>query len=147
MKTDVLHAAINYLSRREHSSAELVDKLQQKGFILVDIEPVVFYLQENNYQSDQRYAECIIRHRVNKGYGWQYIKQALQLKGVCENIIVQEGKNQQIDWYLQAEIAYNKRYGDLAITDLKDKAKRIRFMQNRGFSSDQIFALINNNSN
>lgn len=142
MNTDILHSAINYLSRREHSADELVDKLRGKEFSLSDIAPVIDHLQQKNYQSDQRYAECIIRNRVSKGYGWQYIKQALKQKGVCENIINQEHKNQQIDWYLQAELAYNKRFGDSEIKDKKDKAKRLRFMQSRGFSFDEILALI-----
>ncbi|MBL4911422.1 MAG: recombination regulator RecX [Alteromonadaceae bacterium] len=142
MNTNVLHSAINYLSRREHSANELVDKLRAKEYSLSDITPVIEHLQQNNYQSDQRYAECIVRHRVTKGYGWQYIKQALKQKGVCESIINQEYKNQQIDWYLQAELAYNKRFGDSEIKDKKDKAKRLRFMQSRGFSFEQILALI-----
>jgi regulatory protein len=144
LNTQILHSAINYLSRREHSSNELSEKLRVKGFLSADIEPVIEYLQEKNYQSDQRYAQSIIRNRVNKGYGWLYIKQALLYKGVCENIIEQQGKNQQIDWYLQAELAYNKRFGELDIKDQKDKAKRLRFMQSRGFSVEQIFTIINN---
>ncbi len=142
LKNEPLCAAINYLSYREHSQKELIDKLQAKGFSLADIEQVLTHLKDNNYQSDQRYAQSIIRSRVNKGYGWFYIEQALLQKGVCANIIYQEGKNQQIDWYLKAELAYNKRFGETSIKDKKDKAKRIRFMQSRGFSLEQITALI-----
>lgn len=140
----MLHSAINYLSRREHSTLELIDKLIGKGYLLTDINTVIEHLQKKNYQSDQRFAECTIRNRVTKGYGWQYIKQMLIQKGICESIINDEGKNQQIDWYLQAELAYNKRFGDIAIKDQKDKAKRLRFMQYRGFTVEQIFTLINN---
>lgn len=144
MKTEVLHSAINYLSRREHSADELFEKLRAKDFLVVDIELVIEHLKEKNYQSDQRYAECIMRNRVKKGYGWQYIKHTLLQKGVCESIINQENKNQQIDWYLQAELAYNKRFGGIKINNKKDKAKRIRFMQSRGFSREHIFILISN---
>ncbi|MBA6364078.1 RecX family transcriptional regulator, partial [Colwellia sp. BRX8-8] len=66
----------------------------------------------------------------------------LEQKGVCDTIIVELSKNQQIDWYLQAELAYNKRFGESTIKDQKDKLKRIRFMQSRGFSSDEIMILI-----
>ncbi len=142
MKTEVLQAAINYLSYREHASKELIDKLQHKGFAASDIAEVIAHLQEKNYQSDQRYAECIIRNRVNKGYGPLYIAQALRQQGITSSVIEQEIKNQQIDWYLQAELAYNKRFADVVIKDNKDRAKRIRFMQNRGFSTEQIFTLL-----
>lgn len=143
LKTEVLHSAVNYLSRREHSALELMDKLKTKGYSSTDISVIIEYLQEKNYQSDQRFAECSIRNRASRGYGWLYIKQMLKQKGVCENIINEEAKNQQIDWYLQAELAYNKRFAGIVIKDEKDKAKRLRFMQSRGFTLDQIFTLIN----
>ena len=47
-------------------------------------------------------------------------------------------KNIEIDWYLQAELAYNKRFGTRYIKDQKDKAKRMRFLQYRGFTMDEI---------
>jgi len=145
LKTEILQTAINYLSYREHACKELIYKLQTKGFAKTDILPVIDYLQQKNYQSDQRYAESIIRNRVNKGYGVLYIKQALSQQGITSSIIEQELKNQQIDWYLQAELAYNKRFAGAVIKDNKDRAKRIRFMQNRGFSNEHIFTLISPN--
>jgi regulatory protein len=36
-------------------------------------------------------------------------------------ILIELSKNQQIDWYLQAELAYNKRFGDIEFKDPKDK--------------------------
>jgi len=53
---------------------------------------------------------------------------------VYRSIIIELNKNQQIDWYLQAELAYNKRFGANDSKDQKNKVKRIRFMQCRGFS-------------
>jgi regulatory protein len=79
---------------------------------------------------------------MNKGYGWLYISNELEQKGVCDTIIDEVNKNQQIDWYLQAELAYNKRFGESTIKDQKDTTKRIRFMQRRGFSSNEITPLI-----
>ena len=43
-------------------------------------------------------------------------------------ILIELSKNQQIDWYLQAELAYNKRFGDIEFKDPKDKVQRIRFI-------------------
>jgi SOS response regulatory protein OraA/RecX len=39
--------------------------------------------------------------------------------GVYHSIIIELNKNQQIDWYLQAELAYNKRFGESEIKDQK----------------------------
>ncbi len=143
VKKEILHKAIDLLSRREHSVKELCEKLQSKAYLLDDISPVIHYLQEKNYQSDTRYAESYYRTRVNKGYGWRYISSALIQKGVSHAIIAQLKDNEEFDWYHQAELAYNKRFGERPIVDNKDKAKRIRFMQSRGFSTDQILAVLN----
>ena len=105
------------------------------------IVPVLEYLIEKNYLSEQRFVESLFRTRINKGYGWRFIKSELAEKGVCSSIIIELNKNQQIDWYLQAELAYNKRFGESEIKDQKDQAKRIRFMQYRGFSSDETMPL------
>ena len=79
-------------------------------------------------------------------------------KGVCATIIQKLRESCEIDWYLQAELAYNKRFGikdsaDININDSldkktkqklieKDKAKKIRFLQYRGFSTDEIITVI-----
>lgn len=139
----VLHAGIAYLARREHSEKELIEKLQRKEFHLSDISPVITYLQENNYQSDERYTESYSRNRVSKGFGWQYIKNALKQQGISQEIVQNQYKSSEIDWYLQAELAYNKRFGSSTIKDQKDKAKRIRFLQYRGFTMDEILEVVN----
>ena len=142
MNTEALHRAVDLLSRREHSAKELTNKLKQKDFSSDDIAEVLLYLQEKNYQSDVRFAESACNSRVNKGYGWRYIQQELSFKGVNSSVISELKESLTIDWYYQAELAYNRRFGDSEIKDQKDKAKRIRFMQSRGFDSDQIFSLI-----
>ena len=47
---------------------------------------------------------------MNKGYGWLYITDELKQKGIGSNIINKLNENGEIDWYLQAELAYNKRF-------------------------------------
>jgi len=162
MKKEILHRAVDLLSRREHSHKELHQKLIKKDFDSVDIYPVLDYLIEKDYLSDERFAESIFRVRVDRGFGWLSIKNELSQKGVCSTIINELNKNDEIDWYLQAELAYNKRFNtpldeyfnfkesqshsskdkayQLAV---KEKAKRMRFLQYRGFSPDQIITVLN----
>lgn len=142
MNKSILHSAIGLLSRREHSTKELTQKLLLRKFEQEEITPVIEYLIEENYLSHERFAESVFRTRVNRGYGWLYIKNELAQKGISSSLISQLKNNQQIDWYLQAELAYNKRFGTTAVIDQKDKAKRARFLQSRGFSSDEIFAIL-----
>lgn len=139
----ILHTSIDLLSRREHSKKELKEKLLIRDFSLDDIVVVIDYLINENYLSEERFADSVFRNRVGKGYGWRYIKSELAQKGVPNDIVQNLSLNCQIDWYLQAELAYNKRFGASLIKDQKDKAKRMRFMQRRGFDMDEIMVLLN----
>jgi len=148
-KQTALHCGVGLLARREHSEFELRQKLHTREFEANDIDIAIDRLFEKDYLSDERFAISTCRHRANRGYGWRYIANELKQKGVCSTIIQQLQNNCEIDWYLQAELAYNKRFGELRVKDTqysqKEKAKRIRFLQYRGFSTDEIFALINDN--
>ena len=144
-KQTALHCGVGLLARREHSAFELRQKLESREFDSDDIEKAIERLLEKDYLSDTRYAQSTCRHRANRGYGWRYIANELKQKGVCSTIVQKFQKNCEIDWYLQAELAYNKRFSDIRVKDpksiQKEKAKRIRFLQYRGFSTDEIFAI------
>lgn len=144
MNKEVLHKAIDLLSRREHAVAELENKLKSKSFEYSDILEVIRFLLEKDYVSDRRYTETMIRSRTGKGYGWRYIKQELSHKGVTSALISEVVEELEIDWYAIAADAYQRKFSGKPIKDHKDKAKRIRFMQYRGFTSDIIFSVIEN---
>tara|TARA_B110001454_G_C12467699_1_gene329009 strand:+ start:102 stop:593 length:492 start_codon:yes stop_codon:yes gene_type:complete len=148
-KHTALHCGVGLLARREHSEFELRQKLHTREYDANDIDIAIKRLLDKDYLSDARFAQSTCRHRVNRGYGWRYIANELKQKGVCSTIIQQLQNNCEIDWYLQAELAYNKRFDGVREKDpqdgQKEKAKRIRFLQYRGFSTDEIFALINDN--
>lgn len=143
IKKDVKKAAYSLLARREHSQKELTQKLRQREFELADIEAVMKALVEQDIQSELRFGESMFRQRLSKGYGWTYIAAELKQKGLTSDIITAVSQSQHVDWFCQAQIAYQKRFGDTDITDQKDKAKRIRFLQYRGFSFEQISIVMN----
>ncbi len=128
---------------REHSRHELQQKLHKKGFVNDDIEPVLDALAEQDIQNEYRFGECLFRTRVNKGFGWSYIAAELKQKGLANDIIAEVYQSQQIDWFMQAQQAYEKRFPDSEIADAKAKAQRIRFLQYRGFDFEQIAAVLN----
>jgi len=139
----ILHKCVDLLSRREHSIKELQQKLLQRDFLLEEIAPVIDYLLEKDYLNEQRFTESMFRLRTNKGYGKRYIESELTQKGISSAQISAADKTQATDWYLQADLAYTKKFGYKDIADQKDKAKRIRFLQYRGFSTDEIMTVIN----
>ena len=145
MNKEALHSAIQLLSRREHSNKELTQKLLAREFPQDDLAEIIDYLLVKNYLSDDRFAESVIRNRVAKGYGWRYIKNELTQKGVEHASIQLALQEQDIDWYELAQQAYQKKFGQAPIKDQKDKAKRIRFLQYRGFSHEEISSALSMN--
>jgi len=137
-----LHTAIDLLSRREHAVKELVQKLAQRDYAREAIDEVIEFLIENNYLCERRYTESLMRKRINKGYGRHYIYQELKQNGIERYLAIEVAENLEIDWYDLAQRTYYKRFGTTKIKDQKEKAKRIRFLQYRGFSSEEIMSTI-----
>lgn len=138
-----MHKSVDLLSRREHSIKELQQKLLQRDYLAEEIAEVITYLVDNNYLSDQRYSESVFRLRVNKGFGKYYIEHELRQKGISNSMINVLNQQQMTDWTAQAAVAYQKKYADSTIKDQKEKAKRVRFLRSRGFSTDEILTVIN----
>lgn len=142
MNKALLHQAIDLLSRREHSAKELMQKLTLRGYERSDIDDVLIFLKAENYLDDIRAAECIFRNRISRGYGWRFIENEMKQKGVANDIIQSLRFENEIDWYQQVASTYHKRFGDTEIQDQKEKAKRLRFLQYRGFSMDEILSVL-----
>jgi regulatory protein len=130
--------AVNLLARREHSQAELRKKLRKAEFELDDIDATIHKLAEADIQSDARFAENYLRYRSQRGYGSQKIRLELKERGVDSQTINTAFEQADIDWFELAVTARNKRFGQQAPDDLKDRAKQQRFLQYRGFTHEQI---------
>ena len=134
------------LAKREHSAAELRGKLIARGFSHEVCEAVISRLVDERLQSDERYTEAYLRQRSGKGYGPQRIRAELRERGVDEQLVSCEFRRAEdegeIDWFQCAADAYAKKYGDRPVEDMKERAKRMRFMQYRGFSHEQIAAVM-----
>ncbi len=140
-KEAIKKTSIDYLSRREHSSQELLEKLSNKGGETSDIYEILEWLQERNLQSDERFTENFINSRLTKGHG--PVKIVAELKGKGINISQNDLGLEQSEWIKMAQKAREKRFGKEIPTDNNSKAKQIRFLQYRGFSFDQVKCALN----
>lgn len=132
------NAAIYLLARREHSRKELQTKLAARSE-LIDLDLVLDELISRGYQSDKRFTESFIRMRGSQGQGMIKIRFELQRKGVDAELIASAFEAAEIDWFEIAADKYRRKYKvALVANDYKERAKRMRFMSQRGFSSDQI---------
>ena len=125
-------AALKMLMRREHSKLELFNKLKLKGYDDEIIDSAITQLAEQNYQSDERFAEAFILMRFNQGKGPVKIASELKLRGISSFNL------SDYDWFKSAKEIRKKKFGDIASSDFKELAKQKRFLQSRGFSLDQI---------
>jgi regulatory protein len=137
---NVRMAAMNLLSLREHSAKELQVKLAKK-FVSVDlVSGVIQKLQDDGLQSDERFTEAFVNMRLRQGKGALVIRMELKEKGIGSDLIAKyiASVENTVNWNQMALKAYEKKYGKDPISDLKEKAKRIRFLNARGFSSANI---------
>ncbi len=133
----VRRSAFWHLSRRDHSQAELLKKLQRKTDNQEWIETVINECLDYNYLDDQRYTESFIRGSQNKGYGATRIKQDLKLKGIGELLIKQTFDDNEFNYIDAAQQLLSNKYREAIVTQhLKQKA--MGFLQAKGHSFDII---------
>ena len=132
--------AFAVLTRKEYSKKDLIEKLALYAENREEVLILVDELSRENYQSDQRVAEMVVRSQIRKGKGPNRIKLALRAKSIDKEL-AQNDMN-EIDWYDEAYQLKVKKYGVDVNKDPKIKAKQIRFLQYRGFEMDAIMKAI-----
>ena len=134
----IRQAALRHLARREHSKAELADKLTRKGFAAQSLAPVLSELVQQGLLSDERFTEAYVRYRSSMGYGPRRIEQELRERGVTEDLIATHLDSSDEHWLDEVAEVRQKRFGPDLPSDYKDRAKQMRFLQYRGFTHEQI---------
>lgn len=143
LAADIQRRAVHLLSLREHGSKDLEQKLKQT-FPQTEnlpglIDFVIAVCRENNWLSDERFIESYIRQATEKGHGPYKIRQALSLKTTAEDLISAYLDLDDDEWVDIAQAVLIKKYGDASRPQqAKELAKRMRFLQSRGFSQTQI---------
>jgi regulatory protein len=125
--------ALRFLARREHSRAELSRKLAPHA---ESAEALLFLLEElekRKQLSDERYAEVRSNWMARK-YGAAKIRQDLKAKGVAEELAARVSTDGELE---RARAILARKYRDAAVSR-EEKARRMRFLQSRGFSFDTI---------
>ena len=129
----IRRTAMDLLARREHSYAEMLRKLRQRGAATELAEIELDRLQEQGLLSDERFCEAYVYSRSQRGYGPVRLREELRQRGVAERLIDEVLQDNAWDWGALAQTAFAKRFPEGQATDLKERAKQQRFMQYRGF--------------
>lgn len=139
---EIEHKLVELLARREHSRLELRRKLEQRGYGCDEVEPVLAELAAQGLQSEARFAEHYARDREQRGYGPVRIRMELRERGIDEALIGTALAELDVDWFAAARAARHKRFGVAAPADFRDRAKQLRFLNNRGFDAEQCRAAL-----
>ena len=129
--------ALRFLTRREHSRAELARKLARHAESPQALETVLDELASRKQLSDERYAETRA-HWLARKYGAAKIRQDLKAHGVADAVIERVSAEGDLE---KAKAILARKYREPARTR-EERAKRARFLQSRGFSYDIIRHLL-----
>ena len=135
-------AAVRFLSRREHSTEELKRKLAAKGHPEASIETVLDKLGKKKWVSDERFTTNYVHHHARRGQGPVRIRAELRQQGITDAQIQQEVGASARDWDALAAEVRRRKFGAELPKAAAERAKQARFLQYRGFNSDQIRAAL-----
>jgi regulatory protein len=141
-----LNTALRILTRRDHSSYELVRKLKQRGFSKKDIDVAVSSCEQFDYINDERTARVYIRQLKRKGYGKKRIGFELNKKGlkgdpiqqILDESVSERDESEGAERILTKNVKRFEREKDL----VKRRDKMYRFLHTRGFSREVITTTI-----
>ena len=125
--------ALKLLAQREHSRLELQRKLAAHVEEGDDLNAVLDELEQRGFISVERVVESVLRSKAGR-YGAARLVHDLRSKGLDDEV-VRNASEQLRDTELErARELWRKRFGTPP-ADIKEKAKQLRFMASRGFSS------------
>ncbi|WP_321276126.1 regulatory protein RecX [Thiomicrorhabdus indica] len=155
LRQEIEARAVSLLAIREHGDKELKRKLKTKfpfseavqaKYQLDEITlsemiiEVVEHCKAQNWQNDERFIEQAVLNLSHKGQGPMKIRQKLQQASSRSDLIEAYLDWDFEDWLETAREALLKKYGNLQKPESRnEQAKRMRFLQSRGFGSDVIW--------
>lgn len=125
--------ALRHLARREHSRTELARKLAPRAESPEALEQLLDTLEARKQLSNERYAEARA-HQLARKYGAARIRADLKAKGVDEDLAERVAAGGELE---RARAILARKYRSPATTST-ERARRMRFLQSRGFAHDTI---------
>ena len=144
--------ALRLLTTREHSREELLRKLAQAKVRRSreeakapkpdkdDIASLVDDLTVQGWQSDDRYAEAIVR-RLTGQASRRFIGEKLAQAGIKKDVAATALEALEQDDVEVAKALWTRRFGDTPKDD-KERQRQIRYLLSRGFHLGDAFKLV-----
>ncbi len=140
-KRSLRRIALDFLARREHSEQELRQKLEARADDNDEVATVLQKLKDERLQSDERFTEAYVHHRVNAGIGPLKLRHELRQKGIEESLADVSLAAMDDQWDAMMRQQRERKYGSTIPADYAARMKQARFLQNRGFSPESVMRL------
>jgi SOS response regulatory protein OraA/RecX len=135
--------ALGYLSRREHSRAELSRKLMPHAGEADSLETLLDTLEQEGWLSNARFVESVV-HRRGGRLGASRIVNELKRHAVGDALIQETGAELSKTDLARAREVWERKYGEPPGSPA-ERAKQARFLAARGFSSGTIMKVLKGN--
>jgi regulatory protein len=132
--------ALKYLSAREHSRVELTRKLSRHAQESDDVEALLDTLEAAKLLSQSRFSESLVHRRAAR-FGNSRILAELQTHGIKGEALSAIKTSLSQDETSRARDVWHRKY-DHPPADAVERAKQMRFLQQRGFSLGAIQAVM-----
>ena len=129
---------MDMLARREHSERELSRKLASRGYDEAVIGETVEGLVADGLLSNDRFVESFVHSRYRRGQGPLKIRAELRERGIDDAAIEHWLAAFADQWRELAEQVRTKKFGATLPGDFRERSRQMRFLQQRGFDSEQI---------
>ncbi len=133
--------ALDILARREHSVAELREKLSSRAehheWEPDEIEATLEALINDGLLSEERFVTAFVGSYTRRGHGPVWLRAELERRGITGEAIAKALATADTDWRAAAADVRRKRFGDPPPADFRERAKQARFLQYRGFTAEQ----------
>jgi len=124
-------------TRREHSRLELARKLAALGADEDQQSALLARLADLGLQSDARHASQVVRSQLARGRGLRVLQEQLREKGLSADEADVSEQLSDIDWVERAFVLLQRRASRRDLSDPREQARQLRFLQYRGFTQGQ----------
>jgi len=112
-----------------------------RGYAGDIVEATLADLVAQGLLSNSRYVESYIESRVQRGHGPLKIRAELRERGVDDGFIDAGLEAYATRWPELLEQVRVKKFGPTRPADFMERSRQMRFLQQRGFTGEQIEAL------
>jgi len=131
---------LSYLARREHSRTELRRKLAPHAESAEQLDPLLNELETKKLLSDERFVEVLKRSRGER-FGAARIKQELKAHQLGDALVRSAVDELRQTELARAQAVWRRRFGTPA-TNAAERARQMRFLAQRGFSTEAIYKVV-----